>query len=82
MIIKRNFWFIKVLFCYLSVVTNRKNYIWLNFNNSIKVLELLGIKMSLKSPLDAAKWMDEQVLRQHTKLTKKWEDRGHSRYTL
>ncbi|MDO8643084.1 MAG: hypothetical protein Q7R76_05915 [Candidatus Woesearchaeota archaeon] len=38
--------------------------------------------MSLESLLAPFKWADEQVLRQYTKLTLKWEEKGHSRYSL
>ena len=38
--------------------------------------------MKLESLLKPAKILDEQILRQYTKITKKWEDRGHSRYSL
>ena len=38
--------------------------------------------MGLESVLKLVKFVDEQILRQYTKLTKKWEDKGHSRYTL
>ncbi len=34
--------------------------------------------MTLKSVLKPLKWADEQVLRQYTKLTKKWEDKGRN----
>ncbi len=38
--------------------------------------------MTLDEILKPAKWVDEQVLRQYTKIAKKWEDKGYSRYTL
>lgn len=38
--------------------------------------------MKLESLLKPAKILDEQIIRQYTKLTKMWEDRGHSRYSL
>ena len=38
--------------------------------------------MSLEYLPKPVKWLDEQVLRQYTKLTKKWEDKGRSRYSL
>ena len=38
--------------------------------------------MALDSLLKPVKFVDEQILRQYTKITKKWEDKGHSRYTL
>ena len=41
-----------------------------------------GILMSIESLLKPAKYADEQILRYYSKLTKKWEDKGHSRYKL
>ena len=38
--------------------------------------------MGLESLLKPVRWVDEQILRQYTKLTKKWEDKGRSRYSL
>lgn len=38
--------------------------------------------MGLESVLKPLKWIDEQVLRQYSKLTKKWEDIGGNKYTL
>lgn len=38
--------------------------------------------MPLESLLKPVGWTDEQVLRQYTKLTKKWEAKGRSRYAL
>lgn len=38
--------------------------------------------MSLESLLKPAKWVDEQVLRQYTKLTTRWEKKDRSRYLL
>ncbi len=38
--------------------------------------------MSIESLLKPAKYADEQILRYYSKLTKKWEDKGHSRYKL
>ncbi len=38
--------------------------------------------MSLESLIAPFKWADEQVLRQYTKLTLAWEEKGHSRYSL
>ena len=38
--------------------------------------------MSLESLLAPVKWADEQVLRQYTKLTKRWEEKGRSKYSL
>ncbi len=34
--------------------------------------------MKLESLLKPVKWMDEQVLRQYTKIGKKWEDKGRN----
>ncbi len=38
--------------------------------------------MDLESLLKPIKYTDEQILRYYTKITKKWEDKGHSRYSL
>ena len=38
--------------------------------------------MALKNLLKPLKFVDEQVLRQYSKLIKKWEDKGRSRYSL
>ncbi len=38
--------------------------------------------MTLDEILKPVKFVDEQILRQYTKLTKKWEDKGRSKYTL
>ena len=38
--------------------------------------------MGLESVLKPVKWIDEQMLRQYSKLTKKWEDKGGNKYTL
>lgn len=38
--------------------------------------------MKLESLLKPLKIADEEILRQYTKLTKKWEDKGHSKYSL
>lgn len=38
--------------------------------------------MKLESLLKPVKFVDEQILRQYTKLTNKWEDKGHSKYGL
>lgn len=37
---------------------------------------------TLDSLLKPFKVADEEILRQYTKITKKWEDKGHSRYSL
>jgi len=44
----------------------------------------MRIKMSknLETLAKPFKYVDGQILRQYSKLTKKWEDRGHSRYSL
>jgi len=34
---------------------------------------------ALSKPIE---WIDEQLLREHSKLTKKWEDKGKSKYSL
>src|SRR3989344_5884792 len=38
--------------------------------------------MTLDKILKPVKFVDEQILRQYTKLTKKWEDKGKNKYTL
>lgn len=38
--------------------------------------------MNLEKLLKPFKYPDEQILRYYSKLTKKWEDKGHSRYSL
>ncbi len=38
--------------------------------------------MNLEKLLKPLKYADEQILRYYSKLTKKWEDKGHSRYIL
>ena len=42
--------------------------------------------MSLESVINgfvkSAEWIDEQVLREYSKITKKWESEGRSRYSL
>ncbi len=38
--------------------------------------------MALEDLLAPVKWVDKQVLREYTKLTKKWEAKGRSRYAL
>lgn len=38
--------------------------------------------MSLEKIIKPFKWVDEQVLRQYTKLAKKWEDKGRNIYYL
>jgi len=38
--------------------------------------------MTLEDFLKPVKFVDEQVLRQYTKLAKRWEDKGRSRYEL
>ncbi|MBI2106876.1 hypothetical protein HYT57_02725 [Candidatus Woesearchaeota archaeon] len=38
--------------------------------------------MSLEKYLASVKWLDEQALRQYTKVAKKWEDKGRNIYVL
>ncbi len=42
-----------------------------------------GLRTGLKNRMvNSAEWIDEQVLREYSKITKKWECKGKSRYTL
>lgn len=38
--------------------------------------------MGLESLLKPVKWIDEQILREYTKITKKWEDKERNKYIL